>query len=122
MTELKEFPTLIVGSVYCGLSLTHTTFSELHECVQWLCGHPVWTHEFAHPEIQKVYKSAAIAQFPLLPSREDVETDIMAAKAKLLLTYGETVQVEHGATERQKTPMETLRDLRPDAEVVIVNT
>ncbi|HCJ71004.1 DUF7736 domain-containing protein [Agrobacterium pusense] len=119
MSETKEFSTLLVATVHCGISVTHTTFSEIQECAEWLCGHPVWTHELAHPKIQERYKAAALAQFPLLPSRSDVETDIMGAKAKVLATYGETVLVERGDFERNETPIDTLRDLRPDVEVVV---
>ena len=122
MKEVKEFPILLVATTYCGISLTHTTFREIQECAEWLCGHPVWTHELAHPEIQKLYKSVAIVQFPLLPSREEVEADIMAAKAKLLATYGENVLVERWPTDRLKTPIDTLRDLRPDVDVIVAKT
>ena len=43
----------------------------------------------------------------------------MGAKAKVLATYGETVLVERGDFERNETPIDTLRDLRPDVEVVV---
>lgn len=58
----KEFPTEVVLSITTGVLLCE--FGAMHECCEFLCGGPVWTHQFAHrPFIEKL-RSAVWMQHP----------------------------------------------------------
>lgn len=119
MSETKEFPTLVVASTVTGIGLCEgLNYSKMQECAEWLCGHPVWTHELAYQPIIDRYKSEGYRQFPQFPSVEEAETDYAAAAQKAIAAYGEVVSVEKGEGKRDGSPMQTILAMKPDAEVV----
>lgn len=60
--ETKEFPTPVVMSIVTG-RLVAQPFSDVHECLEWAAGEPVWTHQ-----LPRVSKELAPAIVGLLPS------------------------------------------------------
>jgi hypothetical protein len=120
MAETKQFPTLIVASTITGIGLTNMKFSDMHECAEWLCGHPVWTHELVHGPTKDEYITEGYEQFPAMPTPADAEDDYVAAAAKAISAYGETVEVRQGNSKRHEGPMQTLRSMVPDADVIAV--
>lgn len=122
MTERKEFPTLVVASAVCGVGLGAMKFSDMHEAVEWLFGGPVWTHELVHGPTQDAYVSEALEQFPKLPTRAEAEKDWQAARERVLDEYGPILSVAKGTAQRRASPIETLKDIRPDAQIIPVLT
>jgi hypothetical protein len=120
VTEYKEFPTLIVASTLTGIGLTNMTFSDVHEVIEWLFGGPVWTHEFVHAPTNDIYISRGYEQFPNMPTQFDAEKDWKGAAEKAVAAYGETVIVAKGENGRQASPLQTIRDIKPDVKIIPV--
>lgn len=120
MSETKQFPTLVVASTITGIGLTNMKFSDMHECAEWLCGYPVWTHELVHGPTQDQYVTEGYEQFPNMPTPAEAENDYVAAAAKAVAEYGETVVVRQGDSQRHEGPIETLSTVAPHAEVITV--
>lgn len=120
MGETKQFPTLVIASTITGIGLTNMRFSDMHECAEWLCGHPVWTHELVHGPTKDQYVTEGYEQFPNMPTPNEAESDYISAAAKAVAEYGDFVTVKRGNSTRQEDPIETLRAMVHDAEVVAV--
>lgn len=116
--ETKQIRTLILGSITCDRSLCDCAFSDIHEAMNHVLGHPIWTHELSYFADQA--KEQIIAQFPDMPTEPPDDWRVCALD--LIARYGETVPVRRGNLERQSGPLETLREIKPDAEVIIVST
>lgn len=72
--EMREFPTAVVASLSSGITLC--PFSAIHECAEFLMGHPIWTHHFASEELWAAMQRAILAQCPGMPtSLEGVTAD-----------------------------------------------
>lgn len=65
MTEKREFPAEVVLSVTSGVLLCKS-FSDVHECVEFLLGRPVWTHEFADPSLLEKSSCRVFSKHPFL--------------------------------------------------------
>lgn len=120
--ENREFSSLLVASTLAGIALCQTSFREIQECADWFCGFSIYTHELAHPEIQRLYKDEIRRQFPMMPERNVVELDVAVAAALVCELYGENIIAVRGAGRRDASPLATLCDLRPDADVLVVKT
>lgn len=122
MAETKEFSTLVVASTITGISLCDgLTVSQFHECAEWLCGHPVWTHELVHAPTKDRYVTEALEQFPDMPTAIEAHENLSAAAAKAIAAYGIKVSVKRGQHERRENPADTLHSVAPNAKVVIIN-
>lgn len=120
MTEqrpVKQFRSLILGSITCDRMLCQGSISDIHEAVSHLCGHPVWTHEITLYADDAA--SEILRQFPNFPYGPPVDWQRRAAE--IVATFGETMTVRAGTGEREAGPMETLRAVVPHAEVIVVN-
>lgn len=51
--------------------ITCGPISDLHEKIEQLMGHPVWTHELASPELWKLIKERAKQEFIALCATDD---------------------------------------------------
>ena len=121
MTETKEFPTLVVATTATGISLgTGINYSNVQECAEWICGHPVWTHELGFGPLMDRVSALAYAMFPLLPTKDAASADWSAAARKAIEDHGETVLVPRGALERDQSPIETLKQMRPNDDPLVI--
>jgi hypothetical protein len=118
--EKKEFPTLVIASLVTGVMMYKGSFGDVHEAAEWLFGGPVWTHEFVHGPTSDIFVSRAFEQFPDLPTRVDAEKDWQAAAEKAIDSYGAVLSVAKGKDGRQAGPMQTIRDIKPDAVIIPV--
>ena len=120
MAEMKEFDTLIIGSLTCGCTLRGGPFGDLHEAAEWVMGHSIWTHEFADKALWLRMSDAIRAHLPDMPAPyEDGEKpDWKAVGAALIDRYGETVSLPRGQQERTEGPMESLQRLAPGKPVI----
>ncbi len=66
MTETREFPTAVVASLSTGILLCD--FSAIHECAEYLMGHPIWTHHFADKDLWGDMQRTILAQCPEMPT------------------------------------------------------
>lgn len=120
MTEVKQFPTLVVASTLTGISMAVMRISARPECAEWLCGYPVGTHELAYQPIMDDYIAKGYAQFPDMPTKAAAEADFQAAAAKAVAAYGEVLTVNRGTGERSENPIETLQTMTPNEEIIVV--
>src|SRR5258708_4168087 len=69
MSETREFPTAVVASLSSGVLLCD--FSAMHECAEFLMGHPIWTHHFASKDLWQAMQAAILEQCPGMPVAMD---------------------------------------------------
>src|SRR5580765_4272789 len=60
----RDFPTTVVLSVSSGRMLC--PFSDMHECIEYLVGAPVWTHQLGDHAFADALKQAVVEQHPQL--------------------------------------------------------
>jgi hypothetical protein len=112
MTCTKTFPTLVVVSAATGIVMAEgMKISEIHECSEFLLGHPVWTHEFADPATRAALGVAALSQFPGLPAKQECKADYKAAAARALDEFGPSLMLIKGRHQREAHPFQTLSDI-----------
>jgi len=61
----KEFSLAAALSIVTGRIICDD-FGQMHELAEWIMGHPIWTHEFAHKPLCEKMKNEVIRQFPEL--------------------------------------------------------
>jgi hypothetical protein len=88
MSETREFPTEVLVSLTSGVLLCE--FGQMHECAEFLMGHPIWTHHFA--------KRTILAQCPGLPTEIENVTpeNYREHAAKLVAEFGEKQTIRKG--------------------------
>jgi hypothetical protein len=67
MAETREFPTKVVASLSTGILLCD--FSTMHECAEFLMGHPIWTHHFASKDLWIDMQRTILDQCPGMPTK-----------------------------------------------------
>ena len=97
-------------------------FGEMHEAAEHVMGGPIWTHEFASPELWTTMRENVLAQFPDLPADGNAVTPENAAQilADAEAKFGKELEVEQGTAERTKSPMETLQEVAGDKPVIMI--
>ena len=90
---MKDFPTAVAMSVITGV-LVHERFSEVHECMTYMAGEAVWTHQL--PRISREAQAwAAVARPDLAPAIDEAETITQANYRDVLAVwierYGPTI-------------------------------
>jgi len=108
-------------------------FDEMHECAEWVAGHPIWTHEFASHALNVSLRDAVLAQHPILAGadvdalrvdlavsddKEATCRDWIASEARRIKS--DTVTLRRGTTERTQSPLETLAELAPNKPIIPV--
>lgn len=116
MTETREFPTAVVVSIATATMLANT-FSEVHECAEFLTGHSIWTHHFADKGLWEDMRRILQAQHPDLPS---VAPDVTKEnwREHLESKFGKSLRIEKGSGLTAMLPTDGLRE---DAIVIGVN-
>ena len=119
-TKAIDVATLV--SITSGVLLVQP-FSKVHEACEWILGHPVWTHELGSEKTVNRIKAAVLAQHPDLPSEVKADRNDWDRVADGLRDwYGATRDVAQGTNEREADPLTTLREMVPDASIVVVGT
>lgn len=94
------------------------SFDEMHEAAEHVMGHPIWTHEFADPDLWDTMSTKVLEQFPDLPTRDNwddtVDPGMMVESVvqRARLVYGDEVEVEQGTSIRTDSPIKTLLDIQ----------
>lgn len=117
MPETKELASVAVASVTTGRMLCDGSIGPIHEAVEWLVGHPVWTHELSRYMPAAVQQ--ALRQFPEMPVEMDAsgpEATIAAIQDK----FGSVVTVQQGCEERTVSPVESLREIAGSKPIIIL--
>lgn len=117
MKQTKEFPAAVVASLSSGRLLCD--FSKLHECAEWIMGHPIWTHQF--PALREDIEKTVRAQFPDMPTEiEDCNTDNWRERASAIeVKFGETLSVRRGGGHTALLPTDGIPDHLRDKTVII---
>lgn len=116
--EFEDFPSAVVGTISTGVMLVHD-FSQVHACIEWIIGAPVWTHHLPklHPPLQRAIKE----QFPDMPTEMDgVDRENWRRFASdIEARFGKTLSVRRGDGSIAMGPLEGLPD---NANVIVVET
>lgn len=120
MAETRDFPTPVVASVVSGILLC--PFSDMHECAEYVLGHPVWTHQF--PTLRHDMQRAVLAQHPGLPAElAGVNRDNWQEHARRLIEqFGPTLRLEKGAGLTRLLPTDGIPDHLKDKTIVVGTT
>jgi hypothetical protein len=117
--ETKSFPIEVAVGTATGICLG--SFSDIHECAEWVAGHSIWTHEFAERSLTEKLHSLISWQHPhigelkLSAMRPE---DVPMVVADLRSTFGETVELAKGGEERTESPIESAKRVAPHAEII----
>ena len=104
-------------------------FSEVHQLVEHMSGHPVWTREMASRELWDRLADQLLASVPqfrdvvlfVRPERQEaVSTAVSAYVANQALRFGQYLTIPAGTDERAESPLDSLRRLVPDEKIVAV--
>lgn len=121
MQPTKELESLAVASVTTGRMLCDGSLGPIQEAVEWLVGHPVWTHEL--PRYLPVAAAEALRQFPEMPVEMDgTDGGVERTMAEVRGKFGSTVKVSQGSEERTVSPLESIREMVGDKPIVILTT
>lgn len=112
-TETKNFDPRAVASVTTGVLLLQD-FGQVHECVTWVLGREVWTHEL--PGCAKETTVAILAQYPDMPTT--CADDWKETAADVMERYGASIPLAKGSTERTMSPVATLAMLVDDPKKI----
>ena len=120
MSETKDFPTAAVLSIITGRLLGD--FGEMHETIEWVAGHPVWTHELV--TIGRRLTAAVISQHPELSG---IDADLSEENyedwtARQVSKFGDTLTLIRGSGKRTEHPIESLKKMIGDKPIIQVNT
>ncbi|HQR07021.1 MAG TPA: hypothetical protein PLN21_09375 [Gemmatales bacterium] len=98
----KRFNMSAVMTLYTGICMCN--FSEAQELMEWIMGHPVWTHEM--PMHFDYAKNTIASLFKGLPGNANSNNwqEVLAEAVEL---HGEKVEIPKGVSKRDQSPIET---------------
>lgn len=119
MSETREFLTEVVASLSSGVLLCD--FSAMHECAEFLMGHPIWTHHFANKELWQAMQRAILAQCPSMPTEmEGVNKDNCRERvAELIGKLGASQCLRKGDGSTAMSPLDGIPDRLKDRTAII---
>ena len=103
MGDTKNFDPRVLGSITSGILLI-ADFSKVHEAIEWVIGHPIWTHEL--PKISDKAASLVKLQHPYMPLGK--VADWQATADYLLSKHGPLLPLERGSEVRSSDPVSSL--------------
>lgn len=121
--ETKAFSTAALASITTGRLFC--AFSDMHEAIEYLMGHPVWTHELASEALFKLMSAKLREQHPGLPTEADDcdGTNWEAWRDQLVAKLGPTLTITKGQEVRAADPITTARNiLGPDKPIIAIGT
>lgn len=101
--EVRNFDVGTVGSITTGIMMA-PSFSLVHEAMEFILGHPVWTHEI--PSMRDACVDLILERYPNLPTAEPEDYRVCLAKMGELYPYG--ISMPKGEHKRTAGPVETL--------------
>ena len=104
--EMREFDPAILGSITSGILLVDS-FSLVHEAIEWIAGHPVWTHEL--PSLKDQCSNSILSLYPDMP--RDNLGDWAKLSDDLRQTYGASIPMPKGSSSRKADPVATLAEM-----------
>jgi hypothetical protein len=113
---MKQFRTLIIGSLVGEAALINMKYSDVQEAYDHILGYAIWTHEIITYADQ--VELMVLALFPEMMPREGENFEARAER--LLATYGEFVNVPKGNLERNQSPVETLQEISGDKPIIVI--
>lgn len=119
MAETRDFPIEVVMSLYTGILLCK--FGDMHECAEFLLGHPVWTHEFADRALSEQMRAEIKQQLPRLHAHiagELAKEDVPQFVEDLRTAYGPKATLKKGNFKRTESPIDTARRLVGDDKII----
>lgn len=99
----KTFCPAVLGSITSGTLLVDD-FGKVHEAIEWIVGHPVWTHEL--PRKAGACSAAITALYPDMPTEHP--SDLEACITELRTRYGEALPIARGSQNRTESPVASL--------------
>jgi hypothetical protein len=125
--QTKDFSTPVVVCTATDISFGNgMTISMLHECVAWVLGYDVFTHELGIKAVTGRAADLLREQYPDLPSREQAERpDRLRFLSEFEKSHGFVVPVTRGSDVRERHPLDTLTDVvrpRALASIIVVAT
>jgi len=115
MSEERTFDPRIVGSITSGVLLIDG-FSKVHEAIEFMTGHPVWTHEL--PSASQALIPAILARYPDMPVGE--MPDWQGTATALVQKYGDAIAVSAGDGRRERSPLDTLAEMVAPKDIIVV--
>lgn len=121
MTTHRSWNTEVLLSITTGRLLCE--FSDVHRCVEFLNGGPVWTHQMAHKPFVDELKQAVLAQYPDLAAVDPESIDTanwQTRRDELIREYGATRELApaRSITHYQDAMTKPLEG----KEVIVVNS
>jgi hypothetical protein len=86
VNRVQAFPIHIVLSLTTGV-LMRKPFSDVHECIEWVLGRPVLTHELASKKLSDIIATVVLSQLPVLeelPEYVDDTENYISVAMKIL--------------------------------------
>lgn len=116
--ETREFPSEVIASLSSGVLLCD--FSAMHECAEFLMGHPIWTHHFANQELWQEMRRAILEQCPGMPTSMDGVTkdNYRERIASLVVEVGATQRLRKGDGSTAMHPLQGIPKGKAVAVVV----
>ncbi len=120
--DTRDFPIDVVLSALT-LQMLCPKFSDLHDCIEFVVGHAVWTHELADRALAAKLAALIVAQHPALegvavPVSDDKSlrgeaylTFIRPWLAQMADTHGAEITLRKGTAEREADPVSTLAQM-----------
>lgn len=111
--ETREFPTEVVASLSTGVLLCD--FSAMHECAEFLMGHPIWTHHFANKDLWQSMRQAILSQCPGMPIDADGinKDNYQTYVAELIARLGAVARLRKGDGSTAMHPLEGIPEGKP---------
>ncbi len=123
MPESKEFDFVVILSASTGRLMSNS--SNLHGCIEWIMGHPVWTHEFADNGLWEKLQAKVHRQHPDL-AQADVsgmdETNCQEFIDRFEKRYGKRRSLLKGSNKRTEHPIDSLKRLAPGKPIIAIET
>jgi hypothetical protein len=128
MTD-RQWPIEVVLSLITGISLVDE-FHKVHEFIDHVAGHAVWTHEMAERSLWERLSARVFEEHPALREAEAFEPktqDRTAVRAYLAgyvdrakQRFGATLTVRPGVGQRTEHPIVSLQRIAGDKPVLVV--
>jgi hypothetical protein len=115
MTEERNFDPRVIGSITSGVLLIDG-FSKVHEAIEFMTGHPVWTHEL--PSASRALIPSILARYADMPVGE--LPDWQATATALVEKYGDAISVSAGNGTRERSPLDTLAEMVAPKDIIVV--
>ena len=121
----KEFPLATILSITTGIYLktpgrTDGSFGDIQEAIEWVAGHPVWTHELASKGIRESSAESVFSQHPQLKGVDGGLTKENHEEwtVNQVNQFGETLSLAQGTQVRTENPIESLQKMIGDKPVI----